>query len=43
MINFFRRVHWFKTGGLTWFDSFESAWVITVAMWKIKMIERHGK
>lgn len=43
MINFFRRVHYFREGGLTWLDSIDAAWTVTVAICKIKMIERQGK
>lgn len=43
MINFFRRVHYFKTGGLTWFDSIDAAWTVTAAIWKIEAMKRRGE
>lgn len=40
MINFFRRIQYFREGGLTWFDSIDAAWTVTAAIWKIEAMKR---
>ena len=40
MINFIKRVHYLKSGGLTLIDSVECALIVTAALWKIKFARK---